>query len=250
MKRYLQQGSRLSILAIVGLLLFTAGCNRGRSDAEIIGDVVTRIHANPQITNKNVAVMASKGVVTLNGSEPNENERIAVQNTAAQVEGVKTLVNDIMLDGPVGVMPTIAEAPSAPVPTPQPQVTAAPERQQVARKPSAYHERQSTSAKSEVRDTVRPATSNSTASSNSSLANSSTTTSSTANPLPVVGAPSSPLSSIVPSSPAPTPIELVAVPSGTPLSVRLIDSIDSDKSQPGDVFHATLDAPVYVGDQT
>jgi hypothetical protein len=243
MKSLFEHRARLSILVLTAsLLLGAVGCSsKGRSDAEIIGDVVTRIHANPQISNKNVAVMASKGVVTLNGSEPNENERIAVQNTAAQAEGVKTIINDIMLDGPVAT-PTTAEV--QPVESPAPKVAEAAPAQERQRKPSAYHEKQAKNTSPEPRDTVRQTN---TATSSTST---STVASNPANPLPVTGSTGTPLSAVVPPTPAPTPIQLVAVPSGTPLSVRLTEPVDSGQNQPGDVFHATLDAPVYVGDQT
>jgi len=48
-----------------------------------------------------------------------------------------------------------------------------------------------------------------------------------------------------PAAPPPPrkPAETV-VPSGTPVSVRMIDSIDSGKSQPGQTFHASLAAPL------
>lgn len=39
----------------------------------------------------------------------------------------------------------------------------------------------------------------------------------------------------------------VSLPTGTILAVRLIDRISSDKSQAGDRFEGTLDAPVVVG---
>jgi hypothetical protein len=44
----------------------------------------------------------------------------------------------------------------------------------------------------------------------------------------------------------PPPPAPVTVPSGVALSVRLIDPIDSSTAQPGDTFHATLDAPIAV----
>jgi hypothetical protein len=40
---------------------------------------------------------------------------------------------------------------------------------------------------------------------------------------------------------------LVTIPEGTPLSVRLVDSIDSNKNKDGDIFHATLDSPILAG---
>ncbi|MGH9559724.1 MAG: hypothetical protein ACRD30_10825 [Bryobacteraceae bacterium] len=39
------------------------------------------------------------------------------------------------------------------------------------------------------------------------------------------------------------------LPAGTEITIRLIDSIDSDKNNPGDEFRASLDDPVQLGDK-
>ena len=52
--------------------------------------------------------------------------------------------------------------------------------------------------------------------------------------------------------PADAPIvggDRVTVPTGTRLTIRMIDAIDSDRNRVGDKFAATLDQPVYVNDQ-
>ena len=41
----------------------------------------------------------------------------------------------------------------------------------------------------------------------------------------------------------------VSVPTGTRLTIRTIDAIDSDRNHVGDKFAATLDQPLYVNDQ-
>jgi hypothetical protein len=45
------------------------------------------------------------------------------------------------------------------------------------------------------------------------------------------------------------PPEHVTIPSGTILSVRMIDNIDSTQNHAGDEFAATLEAPVVIGDR-
>jgi hypothetical protein len=45
----------------------------------------------------------------------------------------------------------------------------------------------------------------------------------------------------------PSAVSFVTIPEGTPLSVRLVDSIDSNKNKDGDIFHATLDSPIVAG---
>jgi hypothetical protein len=42
----------------------------------------------------------------------------------------------------------------------------------------------------------------------------------------------------------------ITVPSGTQLSIRLNDEVNSEKAQVGDVFHGSISAPVSVDDQT
>lgn len=52
---------------------------------------------------------------------------------------------------------------------------------------------------------------------------------------------------VVAARPAPPPP--VTIQSGTRLSVRMIDSIDTSKNQLGDTFRATLDSPLMDGEQ-
>jgi hypothetical protein len=50
---------------------------------------------------------------------------------------------------------------------------------------------------------------------------------------------------------SPVPVDLsdrISIPTGTRLTVRTIDAIDSDRNHVGDKFAATLDQPLYVND--
>jgi len=49
-----------------------------------------------------------------------------------------------------------------------------------------------------------------------------------------------------PPPPPPPPPAKVTIPSGTVLAVRLVDSVDSEKNQVGDTFHATLNTPLTL----
>jgi len=68
-------------------------------------------------------------------------------------------------------------------------------------------------------------------------------------PAPVAAA-APPPADTAPSTPPPPPPpprpQKVTIPSGTTLAVRLVDTIDSETSQPGQTFHATLDTPLAV----
>ncbi len=50
--------------------------------------------------------------------------------------------------------------------------------------------------------------------------------------------------------PPPPPPQKVTIPSGTTLAVRLVDTIDSERAQSGQTFHATLDSPLAVEGET
>jgi hypothetical protein len=52
-----------------------------------------------------------------------------------------------------------------------------------------------------------------------------------------------------PPAGAPTNGDRVTVPTGTRLSIRTIDAIDSNRNRVGDKFAATLEQPLYVNDQ-
>jgi hypothetical protein len=226
---------RISILLLVATLLLAVavGCSRGRSDSQIIGEVVTRINADPRISEKHVSVMSSNGIVTLSGSAATEEERTQAANDAAQIEGVKTVVNNLLVSAPPSMQasalpPAIDEKPAKPA------VVQAPRPARASQKPSAYRERrvENASARSAAND--MPIIS-------SGPAVSTPPSTITMPPMPTSTAPVVP-----PPPPAPTP---VTIESGTVLNIRMIDAVDTAKNHAGDSFRATLDSPITVGDK-
>ncbi|HEX9120413.1 MAG TPA: BON domain-containing protein [Terriglobales bacterium] len=213
------------LIAAVLALAVAVGCSRGRSDAQVIGEVVTRINSDPKISEKHISVMSSNGVVTLSGSAASEEERVQAANDAAQVEGVKTVVNNLLLAAPPSLQasalpPDVQEQPAA--------KAAAPAR--AARKPSAYRESRKHHTASDM-----PIVSSGPA----------TYTASTAAMAPM---PTSNVTAPVvpPPPPPPTPI---TIESGTMFNIRMIDPVDTGKNHPGDSFRATLDSPITIGDK-
>jgi hypothetical protein len=61
---------------------------------------------------------------------------------------------------------------------------------------------------------------------------------------------STPVPSTASSSIPRTTAQSVVVPSGTQITVRTIDAVDSDKNHPGDKFQASLEQPLVVNDIT
>jgi len=215
----------LSVVLIAIALL--AGCSRvgSRPDAQVASDVQNKINGDSSIPDKQLNINANNGTVTLTGTVASDAARNAAANDAAQVEGVKTVVNNLE------VAPASAANQNA-----QPQDQASnnpppPMREERRPSPSTrYRSSRSASSKSSgnsggdtgLRTTV-PSGSSSYDSSQSS------------------------------APPAPTPVPVpqkITVPSGTQLSVRLNDEVDSEKAQVGDVFHGSISAPVTVGEET
>lgn len=207
----------LVLAALALALLATVGCSRqpeNRSDAQIAADVQNKINADANIPNKQITINANAGVVTLSGNVGSDMERSAAANTAAQVEGVKTVINNLTV-GQEQAAPAPAEV--APVPTPVPGRD-----QQQAR--STQQPRSVTSG---LRKTV-PQRQTSAASDLSA-------------------APASTASSAVPAA-APAP-QRVTLPEGTQLTIRTVTPINSETAQVGDSFQATLDQPIFFDDQ-
>ncbi|HEY5163200.1 MAG TPA: BON domain-containing protein [Terriglobales bacterium] len=203
----------LSILALCLALSLAVACSKGASDAQISGQVQTRIASDGNIQSKQISVQSANGVVTLSGNVATEMERTSAANDAATVSGVKTVINNLQ------VQPLSAQAiPAAPAPAPTPiepprRASGATQRQT----PPARTSRQSAASVTD-RTTTTP-----------QMANNAT-------PAPAVPLP--------PARPA-----TVTVPDGTEISVRLIDPLDSERNQAGDTFHATLAQAIMVGDE-
>jgi hypothetical protein len=219
---------RVSIVLIAAVLALAVavGCSRGRSDAQVIGEVVTRINSDPKISEKHISVMSSNGVVTLSGSAATDEERAQAANDAAQVEGVKTVVNNLLIAAPPSwqasaLPPALQEQPAA--------KAAAPARP--ARKPSAYRDRNEAKRRSSDMPII----------SSGPAVNTASTAAMAPMPTSNVSAPVVP-----PPPPPPTPM---TIESGTMLNIRMIDAVDSGRNHPGDSFRATLDSPITIGDK-
>ncbi len=205
----------LVLVALLGLGL-AVGCQKARTDAQIAADVQGKINADPAMQSRQYTVAANNGVVTLSGYVSNDTERAVAANDAAQIPGVKTVINDLQI-----AQPETAQAQEQ-EPAPEPARTS---------RYSAPRPRQRASKSSSFTPGVRRSPSY------TSTADSSYASQPAAYSAPVNNVPAAP----------PKPAE-VTIPDGTTLSVRLIDPIDSERNQTGDHFRASLDSPVTVGD--
>jgi len=209
----------LSLAACLALGM-VAGCTRARSDAQVANEVQTRIIADRSVpATREIAVTSSKGIVILTGNVGSETERQAAANDAAQVEGVKTVVNNLQV--------STAVAHGAPEAEPQ----AEPRKRKHTSTPARAR---NTSAKAYRWQSPKQAK-------NSAVADTVVVTPSA--PAATAMAPASPPPAPAPPPPPPKPL---TIPDGTVLQVRMIDSVDSASNQPGDRFRAALDTPISL----
>ncbi len=210
----------LTLVALAGVLaLGLVACSRARNDAQIGTEVQQKIFSDAAVKSRQITVDSANGVVTLSGQVASDAERTAAANQAAQVEGVKTVVNNLTVAPAEAAAPpqTTAEAQPEPA-TPAP----APRRRHEDPRPAHRASKPSPEVVTRTYSDTPPSTTTTAATQPTALT-------------PPANTPS-----------APPPPRKVTVPAGTPLSVRLVDGIDSETNHAGDVFHATLDAPITI----
>lgn len=211
------------VIAVLALLIGTA-CNKSaatRSDAQVASDVQSKIFSDPNVQSRQISVQSANGVVTLTGSANSDAERAAAAQDAAMIDGVKTVVNNL----------TTQTAQAQP-PAEEPQETQPATETRPAKKSAAREHRSSARRERSTSNDSAPANSN-------------------MNNMPATTTPgNSEMAQAAPPPPPPPPQpKKITVPSGTQLSIRLIDSLDSEKNQVGDPFRATLNAPVVIDDE-
>jgi hypothetical protein len=216
---------RVTTIALAALLIVTVGCSKTPGDSQIAADIQTRLSADSGLQGKQLVVQAANGSVTLSGTVDNDAERDAAAKYASSEPGVKQVVNNLQ------VSPSAMEQPaSMPAPAPMPPAQESP-------KPlasSRHHHRDRDRNIDRNSDTARIQKSDS---DNNSMPMASNNV-----PPPPMSTPEPAQSAAPMPPPPPPPPQKVTIPSGTSLSVRLIDPIDSETAQEGQTFTATLNS--------
>ena len=233
---------RLGLIGVLSLLVLgTTSCSRGRDDAQVASDVQNRICADRRLQMTQIQVRASNGIVTLSGVVGSAAERVATTQDAAQVEGVKVVVNNLRVIDPNRQSPTTA-----------------------VQKPPASVARTGSRSKARIslETRVLPVAPPLDRGRHPVLqgGNAQATTASTSPSDSHSAQEKAPAGTLITSQASfPTrattdaalsaTTEKVTVPDGSVLSVRLLESVNSDTNQPGDKFLASLASPVMVGDR-
>ncbi len=222
------------VLASALALGATTACNKTAtpSDAQITQDAQNKLTAEAALQGKALSVAANQGAIILYGTVQNEAERDLAGTLVGSVPGVKTVINNI------SVQPVQAQVVPAP-PMPEPAVPA----KMAVPKPSAGggHKDHDHDAMRHDGDNVQHDADNMHHDSNG-MGNATNNPTNNGTNDGMNRAPA-PIAQAVPPPPAPKP---VTIPAGTHLAIRLVDPIDSETSQTGQVIRATLDTPLTV----
>ena len=209
----------------MALLALLAGCGSSRPDAAITTDIQSKLFSSPDVKTASVDVATSGGVVTLSGTVPNDAARYEAYKIATETQGV-TKVNDQLTvaqtQAQAAPEPAPAEA-AAPAPSPAPKPARAPAKSQPQKRETAA------AAMPPVARDLAPSPAPA--------------------PMPVAAAePPAPAPPpfVQPTPPPPPVMRTTAIPAGTVVRVQTVDSIDSAVNKAGEVFRASLAAPVVI----
>jgi BON domain len=213
---------RSLILLQVLVLLVSVSCNKlmKPDDAAITTDIKAKMFSEPALKAANVEVSVHNGEITLSGQVPDDSARLAAFKIASEAKGV-TKVNDQMT---VQAAQTAAASPQDSLASDAGAPAPPAERERPARKPAAKQGKATSSTPAPAPDTTAS----------------------------VSSTPPAPMASerpAAPVSPPPPQPRTVTVPAGATITVRTIDNIDSSANTTGQVFKASLDAPIVVDER-
>ncbi len=211
--------ARIYVCAIALLTLLAVGCTKAPNDAQITSDIQTKLSTDSGLQGKQLAVQAESGTVTLSGTVDDDTQRQAAARYAAAEPGVKQVINNLQITAPAPVAASTPLEEQTPAPAPPQEKPTPTKPRSRPREPmkKSYSDDQHSSASGQMASGA---------------------------PVQTASAPSVPATP--PPPPPPPPPQKVTIPSGTTLSVRLVDSIDSETAQQGQSFRATLNAPLAV----
>src|SRR5262249_51903425 len=101
-ERFMKFKSAGAVLTLALLLMIAAisGCSKSAnvassdlSDAQVAGNVQTRISSDPALSGRQISINADKGVVTLSGTVNTDAEITSALNDAQGAQGVKQVIS-------------------------------------------------------------------------------------------------------------------------------------------------------------
>ena len=223
----------LSIMALVVALAI--GCAKKVDDAALVTSIQSQMFSDSQLKDANLQVASNKGQVTLTGTVSSSAAHLDAYKIATQTPGVTSVNDQVTVQEPQA-------AQAAPTPAPaetQPPTETKRERRRRGAREAREKKHRARPAAEEVAENVPQ---------NPDPAPQPAPQDQTAPPPAEPAAAPAPAPTPPPPPPPPQP-RPVRVDAGTTVTIRMIDGVDSSVNQPGEIFHASLDAPLVVGNE-
>jgi hypothetical protein len=198
--------ARRTPILLLSASLALAGCKGtppATDDASLNTQVQQRLAADQNLGGQAIQAAVAGGIVTLNGSVTSETARTIASNDAAQVPGIKTVVDNLVVQ-PVAAAPLPQPVPTQKPSKPSPMVAEHASAQQAP--PAAYAP--------VVRNEPAPP------------------------PLPQPAP--APAVAQAPPPPATPVVHTITLPAGTDIPVRITQTLDSATAQSGDKFTGAI----------
>lgn len=209
-------------VAVLAAIL-AVGCAKKPDDGAIVTNLKSQMFSSALLKNSDLHVSSSRGEVTLAGTVGSDAARLEAYKLASQTPGV-VKVNDQTTVEAAQVSPPGAQPPAIPAPSPTPATVPSrkPEKKNKAKREA---EQEQSAQKTPVQQAAPE-------------------------PVPAATPPAQPAAA--PPTPIPPPLpqpKQVVIPANSSLIVRMIDGVDSQVNRAGEIFHASLDAPLMMDDQ-
>ena len=207
----------IATVTALSLALAFSGCKSSTpaapaDDASLSTTLQSRIAGDTALSAESIQVSVQNGVATLNGNVSSEAARSLAAADAAQIAGIRTVVNNLTVQQPA---PTVATATPTPAPLPPP---AAAPRKTPAPKPAPPAHQPAPVERPEPAPVAVQ----------------------TPPPAPV------PVPPPAPATPPPPTFKNVTIPSGTTIPSRITQTLDSATTQQGQSFSGTVATDVMA----
>jgi hypothetical protein len=206
------------VTTILTLAITISGCKSHPApldDTSLNAALQSRITSDSALSTEPIQSTVQSGVATLIGTVSSEAARSLAAADAAQVPGIKTVVNNLTVQAPAAVA---TATPPPPAPAPPPPAPAPAQKAPIAKlKPAAPVVREA--------EPVPPPPAPEVAA---------------APPPPVAAAP------LPPPPPPPPAFRSITVPPGTTIPVRITQTLDSATTQLGDPFTGTIATDIII----
>jgi hypothetical protein len=215
--------SRAIIVAAALSMAFTlVGCKSAppvaTDDTSLTAALQGRIAGDGALSAEPIQSAVKDRIATLSGTVSNEAARALASADAAQVAGIKTVVNNLTVQAPAPIVTAVAAPPPPPPPAPKPAALKANQPPVIKPRPAPI-----------VRNTPPPVDQ--------------------APEVAYVPPPPPPAQELPPPPPPPPPAPTfrnITIPPDTAIPVRITETLDSATTQQGDLFTGTIATDIFI----